>query len=504
MRLKPIPQAIRDYCLEHCCQDRSAAYLSADLEGRLLRWGGSLDRYRLPNLKRGDLLEEKAVFLKGFLPLKRSPIILPQLEIAHEVYMEVHLFQGAGKQWVLMLDASHYAGQRRRQQQMLNQQQLRTESAQTDLQLVLGLLRKLDFAIFLRRGDDVFEALDELPEWLTALLPPDTDPQAFQPGQAFLFLDNFLVDARRFWRLQGAGMLKAGLWNESQEPGPGQWLDAFAVCLPGRDVLVLAQRESHHQEKRELLQKARQEVLAHQALIREIHHRDVLLHCLMHDLGSPISAIHVSLSLLQNKNLSENDRRWLKACETSAEHIQALVEQVKEVCFPRAGKEARFRQQPTVDLANVIRETTELLAPSAVAADVTIERDPNGPWKETCLARGEHLTLERVLFNLLENALRFSPPKGRIKVQLHPANSWWQVNVEDQGPGVDPDFEKNLFVRFAQGPSRPGRAGLGLYFSRLVIESWGGRIDYRPAQNGGSCFYFRLPRKSNSPVRAFG
>lgn len=490
--LEPMPAAIRDYCLECSCRDRSPAYLSADCRGRLLRWGGALDHYRLGNLRRGDQVEEKAIYLKGYLPLNHSPVILPQLEISPDVYAELHLFRNAGKQWVLMLDATRCAMQKRRKQQTLNQQQLRAESMQSKLQLVLELLKKLGLVVFLR-GADTFQPLGDIPGWLRAHLPPGS--QAFELGKAFHFLENFLVDARAFWDRREPGVLKAGFWRETAASDNGPWLDAFAVCLPGRDALVIAELEGCYQEMRELLQKARQRVLDHEALVREIQHRDILLHCLIHDLASPVSSIHIAISLLHGEDLSDDDRRLLKACESSAEHIQSLVKQVRDICSPRAGQGEQLEPRATVDLAAVIRDVAELMEPSAIAAGVTLERDPSSPWQEPCLARGERLLLERVLFNLLDNALRFSPREGKIRLRLCRTDSWWKVEVEDQGPGVDPDFEKSLFVRFAQGPTRPGKAGLGLYFCQLVIASWGGRIEYRPGHQRGSCFRFRLPER---------
>ncbi|QSJ20732.1 ATP-binding protein [Nostoc sp. UHCC 0702] len=66
--------------------------------------------------------------------------------------------------------------------------------------------------------------------------------------------------------------------------------------------------------------------------------------------------------------------------------------------------------------------------------------------------------------------------------------------VDDQGSGVPPKMVNTLFQKFFQGKDKSGRVGLGLYFCRITVERWGGKIGYFPRQTGGSKFWFRLPR----------
>jgi hypothetical protein len=126
-----------------------------------------------------------------------------------------------------------------------------------------------------------------------------------------------------------------------------------------------------------------------------------------------------------------------------------------------------------------------------LAPDIDIAAD----WKVV----GEKLRLERVLTNLVENAFRHSPPDSTVTVGLEDDGNFILLSVDDDGPGVPQDISKNLFQKFSQGKDTSGRAGIGLYFCRITVERWGGTIGYSPRGEGGSRFWFRLPRPDYYP-----
>jgi two-component system phosphate regulon sensor histidine kinase PhoR len=105
----------------------------------------------------------------------------------------------------------------------------------------------------------------------------------------------------------------------------------------------------------------------------------------------------------------------------------------------------------------------------------------------------------RVLVNLIHNAIKFTPPGGRIAVQVAlegPARV--EFSVRDTGDGIAPEECETIFDRFAQAKSRAGKghasAGLGLTFCRLAVEAHGGTIWVESTPGDGSCFRFRLPQ----------
>ncbi|MEM7556794.1 MAG: ATP-binding protein [Cyanobacteria bacterium P01_A01_bin.84] len=108
----------------------------------------------------------------------------------------------------------------------------------------------------------------------------------------------------------------------------------------------------------------------------------------------------------------------------------------------------------------------------------------------------EKSRLERVISNLLENAFRYSPAESTVKLDLTQDEEYITLTIDDQGVGVEPEVAKNLFQKFSQGKDSSGKAGLGLYFCRITIELWGGKIGFSPIPEGGSRFWFTLPKSS--------
>jgi signal transduction histidine kinase len=109
---------------------------------------------------------------------------------------------------------------------------------------------------------------------------------------------------------------------------------------------------------------------------------------------------------------------------------------------------------------------------------------------------GEQSRLERVIFNLVENAIRHSPEGSLVTVGVKSEGQSLLVTVDDQGSYVPQDRVGGLFEKLGQFGERSGPSGLGLYFCRLMVERWGGTTGYSPRPRGGNRFWLRLPRVS--------
>jgi signal transduction histidine kinase len=145
------------------------------------------------------------------------------------------------------------------------------------------------------------------------------------------------------------------------------------------------------------------------------------------------------------------------------------------------------------DLRACAREVAASLQATASLKGLSIKIDADAG-DSALKVIGESERLERVLFNLLANALRHSSPGQTITIRLQGEPGFVRASVEDQGEGVPGNLVDRLFDRFSQGKEHTGLAGLGLYFCRITVENWGGSIGYSPADEGGACFWFRLPR----------
>ncbi len=143
-----------------------------------------------------------------------------------------------------------------------------------------------------------------------------------------------------------------------------------------------------------------------------------------------------------------------------------------------------------LDLAAILHDVLQRFEPLAAEGGVRLtEQFPTEP----VLAWVERDRIDKVVSNLVSNALRFSPPGGRIHTTLRPTEDTVEISVEDEGPGVPEAHKQTVFDRFFQVEgSRSGGAGLGLALARELVELHGGRIGVADGQQGAR-FWFTLP-----------
>ena len=147
-----------------------------------------------------------------------------------------------------------------------------------------------------------------------------------------------------------------------------------------------------------------------------------------------------------------------------------------------------------VDVRELIRGVVESMIPTAVARAVDLALSPVPPVS----VRGDIRRLEQVCFNLIDNALKFTPDGGRVAIDVRLANGQVEIEVKDTGAGMEPDFLPYVFDRFRQADSTTSRThgglGLGLSIAKQLVEAHGGRISARSDGKGtGSTFTVQLP-----------
>jgi PAS domain S-box-containing protein len=222
--------------------------------------------------------------------------------------------------------------------------------------------------------------------------------------------------------------------------------------------------------------------------------KDEFLAVLSHELRTPLNAILGYARLLRGGILTgEKAGRGLETLERNATWLTQIVEDVLDVSRIIAGK-IRLDVQP-VGLPLVVDNAVATVQPAADAKGVRLQAiiDPGvGP------VSGDPDRLQQVVWNLVSNAVKFTPKNGRVQVRLERVNSNVEIAVSDTGIGIRPDFLPYVFERFRQAEGgttrRTGGLGLGLAIVRHIVEMHGGSVDASSAGEGkGSTFRVRLP-----------
>jgi signal transduction histidine kinase len=356
------------------------------------------------------------------------------------------------------------------------------------------LLSSLDIAVFERLGPGHFDVVGGRPQWLVELWPECAAEGPMAPGDRFPFLDAFLYDAEEHWAHHDAGRIKSGPWIETDGAGRDVYLEATASVVGGRKLLLVEFPKIAYEEHVATVQTGRETSLERDRMAREIQKKEILLHCIVHDLKGPLSGIAGAVSLLASKETLPGQKDLLEVALRQSNRLDLLIQGILHAFSAEIESLQSFEFDPATapDAVSCSAEAALAMAPAFKVAKVQLDLDTGEAEAMSVVA--EKVRLERVLQNLLGNALRYSPKRSTVRIVVAPEDEWITLAVEDEGPGVPDEQRERLFEKFSQGRTKSGSAGLGLYFCRITVERWGGSIGYEPRPEGGSRFWFRLRR----------
>ena len=361
--------------------------------------------------------------------------------------------------------------------------------------LLTDLLTALDVMVVERLPEGTYSVIGIPPAWFSWLYTEAaTNPNHLRLDLTSPFLENFLLDAETFWNEARPGQLKSGSWEEKGPSGKEDHLEATALCLGERKILLIELLGVAHEERRRLLQIAREKALLQAQLIKETQKKEILLHCIAHDLVSLLTGVKVSFSLLGAENLTPTGKDYLTLGQRQSAQQERLVSDIVQAFSAEMESLDPFKleAEKAPDVLSCTRAVLNELAATASLHKVNLQLDPNTECHRKWKVVGERLRLQRVILNLVENALRAGPPFSVVTVSLHDMGADIMVSVEDEGSGVAAELVGTLFQKFAQ--TKGGQYGFGLYFCRIMVERWGGSIGYAPRPHRGSRFWVKLPK----------
>ena len=249
------------------------------------------------------------------------------------------------------------------------------------------------------------------------------------------------------------------------------------------------------QDARDALQKAlAAERVAHSAATHANKLKDEFIAVVSHELRTPLNAIVGWTSLLREGAEDEAElREGLDTIDRNAQVQARLVDDLLDVSRIVTGK---VRLQITgVDLRAVVASVVEGLKPAAVARGVELNIAGTA---EPAEVLGDSDRLQQVVWNLLNNAIKFTPRGGMVEVSIEHCDSRVVLEVKDSGQGIAPDFLPLIFDRFSQQDTSTTRGqaglGLGLAITRHLVELHGGKISVSSAgENQGATFRVEIP-----------
>ena len=222
--------------------------------------------------------------------------------------------------------------------------------------------------------------------------------------------------------------------------------------------------------------------------------KDVFLATLSHEMRTPLNAVVGWVSILQHQDAgARHVQEGLKVIERNTRAQVQLIDDLLDVSRIVSGK-LRMNLEPC-ELAEVINAGVDATRTAAEARGIVLKVAVDCPKTDAVCDRAR---MQQVVWNLVSNAVKFTPKGGRVNVTLSRANSSYQIQVADTGRGIGPDVLPYVFDRFRQADSSMRRQtaglGLGLSIVKYIVEAHGGNIDATsPGEDKGSMFTVLLP-----------
>jgi signal transduction histidine kinase len=246
------------------------------------------------------------------------------------------------------------------------------------------------------------------------------------------------------------------------------------VQVVGRQVAIAIENSSLYEEAREA---------------NRI--KDRFLSIASHELRTPLTAILGWTELLKKSDGDDLRAEAMRAIENSARTQAELIEDLLDASRIREGKLV-LRREP-IDLPSVVATAMKTVVPSAEKRGVKLEADiPSN----TPSIQGDAKRIRQVIWNLLTNAIKFTPPGKTVRTRVQVDDTAATITVEDQGDGISPEFLPHIFDELRQEEKgiRAGGLGLGLHIVKTIVNLHGGTVEAQSAGEGrGATFIVQLP-----------
>ncbi|BBB92328.1 MAG TPA: ATP-binding protein [Methylomusa anaerophila] len=224
--------------------------------------------------------------------------------------------------------------------------------------------------------------------------------------------------------------------------------------------------------------------------------RTALLNSISHELRTPLSGIIGSVSTLMEAGDLYNEQTRRELLETIQEGA-VRMERVVANLLDTARLESGMLQLKTdwCDIEDIVGAALRRIGDMAHQLTVEIPNDLD-------LIRADCILLEQVLVNLVDNAIKYSPPASAIAITAAQENGSMQVSVLDNGPGIPSEDLSRIFDKFyrIRQPKQMSGTGLGLSICKGIIEAHGGRIWAQNRSGGGTAFHFIIPVRGDGAI----
>lgn len=256
-------------------------------------------------------------------------------------------------------------------------------------------------------------------------------------------------------------------WNLEEELEDSLW---------GRTGTQLAKTEQIFRKKEEDSLREKERI---KGLISDISHQT----------RTPIANLNLYVELLEDEKLSKNGQEFLEKIKDQIEKIDFLMQSMVKMSRLEAGILQIHKEDK--NLYETIRHAVADVVPQATLKGIDLFVNCDGDM----IIHHDSKWTEEAIYNILDNALKYTEPGGKIYVQTERQELFFKISISDTGKGIAPERQAEIFARFYREPEvhdKPG-VGIGLYLARTIIELQKGYIEVQSEIGKGACFCLYFP-----------
>lgn len=251
---------------------------------------------------------------------------------------------------------------------------------------------------------------------------------------------------------------------------------------------ILTKQRQAEEKVKELFQREKE---LHQNLESEIKRRVEFNRALVHELKTPLVPIVAASELLVEGVPEEQSQRLAKSIQRGASTINNRIDRLLDVARGELGMLV-FKDEE-VDVLKLLKQVAEDMSPVAVTSDISMVLELPSSLSLVWADKGR---LEQVITNILANALKFTPKRGKVTLRAQEENTALIVEIQDTGIGIAKENLRRVFetyYRVEDGKHHTAGLGLGLALCKVIVEAHGGKIWAESEEGKGSTFSFSLP-----------
>ncbi len=481
--------------------------------GLIEDWDGNADLFFNDLPVRNEPVHHIYPQFEGIFPFVHDQLSFPNIETKSGVYANIDMFYLQGSVWIVFEDNSDHVFSFQENVQKANEALLTSSSKyriipEKDVsfkEIYSELIYSINVGVFQYDCKGYVTYSGKQPEWIYRLKPELKNAVQVLLTDSFPFLEHFINEFEIFYKKNTAGKIESDLWSEVDTDGKEKLLQCIGISIDNTAWLLLISHDTVLTRDRDILQKAREQKLfteelakAKDQLQKVIDFKDQFVSIVSHDLRSPVSSVVAATDMMLADNdlkKSINDLHF-EFLETINKEMKLLLEYNEKLYYWSNLQLGRFNVEvQKFDLLDALMSTKNRFSGKAVEKRIELQVDG----LEGIQVEADESLFSQVLTNLTNNAMKFTPPNGKISLTSERKDNRIVVGIKDTGVGIKPEIVSKLFRGYVKnhtdGTNGEKGSGLGLGICKRILDAHGFDIEVESEVNIGTQFLIYIPEK---------